>query len=76
MMRRSVDMVGLDIGTPPLIFIVGTLVLVVIFGNCISALVRFLETDAIAVNLDPGAERVHYDEFDVRVDIFDEGRRI
>ena len=28
---------------------------------------RFLETDAIAVNLDPGAERVHYDaEFDVR----------
>ena len=25
-----------------------------------------METDAIAVNLDPGAERVHYDEFDVR----------
>ena len=34
---------------------------------------RFIETEAIAVNLDPGAERVHYDaEFDVRdVDLSD-----
>ena len=30
-------------------------------------MVSLLETDVIAVNLDPGAERVHYDaEFDVR----------
>ena len=28
---------------------------------------RFIETDVLAINLDPGAERVHYDaEFDVR----------
>ena len=61
-------MVGLDSGTPPVIFVVGTA------GAGKSSLVtafqrwsRFLETDAIAVNLDPGAERVHYDaEFDVR----------
>ena len=55
-------MVGLDSGTPPVIFVVGTA------GAGKSSLVtafqrwsRFLETDAIAVNLDPGAERVHYD---------------
>ena len=61
-------MVGLDSSTPPVIFVVGTA------GAGKSSLVtafqrwsRFLETDAIAVNLDPGAERVHYDaEFDVR----------
>ena len=28
---------------------------------------RFLDIDVLAINLDPGAERVHYDpEFDVR----------
>jgi GTPase SAR1 family protein len=61
-------MVGMDSGTPPVIFVVGTA------GAGKSSLVtafqrwsRFLETEAIAVNLDPGAERVHYDaEFDVR----------
>ena len=61
-------MVGMDSGTPPVLFVVGTA------GAGKSSLVtsfqrwsRFLETDAIAVNLDPGAERVHYDaEFDVR----------
>ena len=62
------SMVGMDSGTPPVLFVVGTA------GAGKSSLVtsfqrwsRFLETDAIAVNLDPGAERVHYDaEFDVR----------
>ena len=61
-------MVGLDTSSPPVIFVVGTA------GAGKSSLVtsfqrwsRFLETEAIAVNLDPGAERVHYDaEFDVR----------
>ena len=61
-------MVGLDSSSPPVIFIVGTA------GAGKSSLVtafqrwsRFLETESIAVNLDPGAERVHYDaEFDVR----------
>jgi|TARA_Y100000994_G_scaffold235272_1_gene224788 GTPase SAR1 family protein len=61
-------MVGQDSGTPPVLFVVGTA------GAGKSSLVtsfqrwsRFLETDVIAVNLDPGAERVHYDaEFDVR----------
>ena len=61
-------MVGMDSGTPPVLFVVGTA------GAGKSSLVtsfqrwsRFLETDAIAVNLDPGAERVHYDaDFDVR----------
>lgn len=61
-------MVGLDASNPPVLFIVGTA------GAGKSSLVtsfqrwsRFLETEVIAVNLDPGAERVHYDaEFDVR----------
>ena len=61
-------MVGLDTSSPPVIFVVGTA------GAGKSSLVtsfqrwsRFIETEAIAVNLDPGAERVHYDaEFDVR----------
>ena len=61
-------MVGQDSGTPPVLFGVGTA------GAGKSSLVtsfqrwsRVLETDVIAVNLDPGAERVHYDaEFDVR----------
>ena len=61
-------MVGLDSSSPPVIFVVGTA------GAGKSSLVtsyqrwsRFIETETIAVNLDPGAERVHYDaEFDVR----------
>ena len=61
-------MVGMDSSAPPVIFVVGTA------GAGKSSLVtsfqrwsRFLETEIIAVNLDPGAERVHYDaEFDVR----------
>ena len=61
-------MVGQDSGTPPVLFVVGTA------GAGKSSLVtafqrwsRFQEVDAIAVNLDPGAERLHYDaEFDVR----------
>lgn len=61
-------MVGLDTSSPPVIFVVGTA------GAGKSSLVtsfqrwsRFIETEVIAVNLDPGAERVHYDaEFDVR----------
>ena len=61
-------MVGMDSSAPPVIFIVGTA------GAGKSSLVtafqrwsRFLETEVLAVNLDPGAERVHYDaEFDVR----------
>ena len=64
--RRS--MVGLDSSSPPVIFVVGTA------GAGKSSLVtsfqrwsRFIETEVIAINLDPGAERVHYDaEFDVR----------
>ena len=52
----------------PVIFVVGTA------GAGKSSLVtayqrwaRFLEVDVMAINLDPGAERVHYDpEFDVR----------
>ncbi|MBD18902.1 MAG: GTPase [Euryarchaeota archaeon] len=54
--------------TPPVLFVVGTA------GAGKSSLVtafqrwaRFLEIDALTINLDPGAERVHYDpEFDVR----------
>ena len=54
--------------TPPVVFVVGTA------GAGKSSLVtafqrwaRFLEVDVLAMNLDPGAERVHYDpEFDVR----------
>ena len=61
-------MVGMDNSSPPVLFVVGTA------GAGKSSLVtsfqrwsRFLETEVIAVNLDPGAERVHYDaEFDVR----------
>ena len=57
-----------DSTTPPVLFIVGTA------GAGKSSLVtalqrwaRFLEIDALTLNLDPGAERVHYDpEFDVR----------
>ena len=53
---------------PPVLFVVGTA------GAGKSTLVtafqrwaRFLEVDVLAVNLDPGAERVHYDtEYDVR----------
>ena len=63
-----VFMVGMDNSSPPVLFVVGTA------GAGKSSLVtsfqrwsRFLETEVIAVNLDPGAERVHYDaEFDVR----------
>jgi len=54
--------------TPPVLFVVGTA------GAGKSSLVtsfqrwaRFLDVDVLAINLDPGAERVHYDpEFDVR----------
>ena len=54
--------------TPPVLFVVGTA------GAGKSSLVtafqrwaRFLEIDALTINLEPGAERVHYDpEFDVR----------
>ena len=61
-------MAGGDGTNPPVLFVVGTA------GAGKSTLVtafqrwsRFLEVDALAVNLDPGAERVHYDaEFDVR----------
>lgn len=57
-----------DTTAPPVLFIVGTA------GAGKSTLVtsfqrwaRFLEVDALTINLDPGAERVHYDpEFDVR----------
>ncbi len=57
-----------DSTSPPVLFVVGTA------GAGKSSLVtsfqrwaRFLEIDVMAVNLDPGAERVHYDpEFDVR----------
>ncbi len=57
-----------DATTPPVLFVVGTA------GAGKSSLVtalqrwaRFLEVDALTINLDPGAERVHYDpEFDVR----------
>ena len=53
---------------PPVVFVVGTA------GAGKSSLVtafqrwaRFLEVDVLTINLDPGAERVHYDpEFDVR----------
>ena len=53
---------------PPVLFVVGTA------GAGKSSLVtafqrwaRFLEVDALAINLDPGAEKVDYDtEFDVR----------
>jgi hypothetical protein len=54
--------------SPPVLFVVGTA------GAGKSSLVtafqrwaRFLEVDVLTINLDPGAERVHYDpEFDVR----------
>ena len=57
-----------DATAPPVIFVAGTA------GAGKSSLVtafqrwaRFLEVDALTINLDPGAERVHYDpEFDVR----------
>lgn len=57
-----------DSGSPPVVFIVGTA------GAGKSTLVtafqrwsRFLEIETLTINLDPGAERVHYDpEFDVR----------
>ena len=58
----------MDGTTPPVLFVVGTA------GAGKSTLVtsfqrwsRFLEVETLAINLDPGAERVHYDpEFDVR----------
>jgi len=61
-------MTNSDGTTPPVLFVVGTA------GAGKSSLVtsfqrwaRFLEIDALTINLDPGAERVHYDpEFDVR----------
>ncbi len=57
-----------DSSTPPVLFVVGTA------GAGKSTLVtafqrwsRFLEIECLTINLDPGAERVHYDpEFDVR----------
>ncbi|MEC8914180.1 MAG: ATP/GTP-binding protein, partial [Candidatus Thermoplasmatota archaeon] len=57
-----------DSTTPPVLFVVGTA------GAGKSSLVtafqrwaRFLEVDVLAINLDPGAEKVDYDtEFDVR----------
>ena len=57
-----------DSSMPPVLFIVGTA------GAGKSTLVtsfqrwsRFLEVECLTINLDPGAERVHYDpEFDVR----------
>ncbi len=64
----GVPMTAQDGTTPPVLFVVGTA------GAGKSSLVtsfqrwaRFLDIDVLAVNLDPGAERVHYDpEFDVR----------
>lgn len=58
----------MDGTNPPVLFVVGTA------GAGKSTLVtsfqrwsRFLEVETLAINLDPGAERVHYDpEFDVR----------
>jgi hypothetical protein len=57
-----------DSSTPPVLFVVGTA------GAGKSTLVtafqrwtRFQEVECLTINLDPGAERVHYDpEFDVR----------
>ena len=57
-----------DSSMPPVLFVVGTA------GAGKSTLVtafqrwtRFLEVECLTINLDPGAERVHYDpEFDVR----------
>jgi GTPase SAR1 family protein len=57
-----------DSTSPPVVFVVGTA------GAGKSSLVtafqrwaRFLEVDVMAINLDPGADMVHYDpEFDVR----------
>ncbi|HIO94486.1 MAG TPA: GTPase [Candidatus Poseidoniales archaeon] len=57
-----------DGSSPPVLFVVGTA------GSGKSSLVtamqrwsRFLEVETLTINLDPGAERVHYDpEFDVR----------
>ena len=61
-------MTAYDGTTPAVLFVVGTA------GAGKSSLVtsfqrwaRFLDIDVLAINLDPGAERVHYDpEFDVR----------
>lgn len=61
-------MAAADGTSPPVLFIVGTA------GAGKSTLVtafqrwaRFLDIEALTINLDPGAERVHYDpEFDVR----------
>ena len=57
----AINMAGIDSSSPPVLFIVGTA------GAGKSSLVtslqrwsRFLETEVLAVNLDPGAERVHY----------------
>jgi len=64
----GLSMSNQDGTTPPVIFVVGTA------GAGKSTLVtafqrwsRFLQIDVLTINLDPGAERVHYDpEFDVR----------
>ncbi len=64
----TASMSSMDGTSPPVLFVVGTA------GAGKSSLVtsfqrwsRFLDIDALAINLDPGAERVHYDpEFDVR----------
>ncbi len=69
----------MDSKSPPVLFVVGTA------GAGKSSLVnafqrwsRFLDIETMSVNLDPGAERVHYDpEFDVRefislTDVMDE----
>jgi GTPase SAR1 family protein len=69
----------MDSKNPPVLFVVGTA------GAGKSSLVtafqrwsRFLDIETMSVNLDPGAERVHYDpEFDVRefislTDVMDE----
>ena len=53
--------------TPPVLFVVGTVGLEEFVGNVFSEMGRFLDIDVLAINLDPGAERVHCDpEFDVR----------
>jgi hypothetical protein len=67
-LRRAVVVSNQDGTTPPVVFVVGTA------GAGKSTLVtafqrwaRFLEIDVLTINLDPGAERVHFDpEFDVR----------
>ncbi|HIE82291.1 MAG TPA: GTPase [Candidatus Poseidoniales archaeon] len=67
-LRRAGVVSNQDGTTPPVVFVVGTA------GAGKSTLVtafqrwaRFLQIDVLTINLDPGAERVHFDpEFDVR----------